>query len=88
MGRYIDGKECEELAAARRAAPPFTGDQTSGNLIAISFREFDGTGQGNVRLTMEQASALRKSLSKVLDGEAAAFLVAKSPTGELIEKSE
>ncbi len=61
LNSWIDGHNCNELASVRRAAPPFT-DQTSGDLVAISFRTFDGGGMDNVRLSRTAAIALRDCL--------------------------
>lgn len=61
MSVYIRNQPCELLAHVRQAAPPFE-DQQGGNLVGIDYRNFEGDGAINERLTREQATALRDAL--------------------------
>jgi len=72
---YIRGDACELLARARQAGPPF--EDQRGDLVGIDYQEFDGSGRCNVRLTKEQATALRDALSRFLDQGATEHTIAK-----------
>lgn len=79
---YIDNKPHEMVAKARQAGPPFR-DQ-DGDLIAIDYMGYDGNGMCNVRMTVEQAIALRDCLHrKLTDPTVTSVVIAKDADGVL-----
>lgn len=82
---YIRGKPCELLARVRRAGPPF--EDQDGSLVGIDYQDFTGGGACNVRLTVEQATALRDVLNIYLARHPTEYIIARRADGKLVSKS-
>ncbi len=63
---FIAGQPCTLLARTRRAGAPFSNTDEM-PFIGVDYRDYSGGGMCNVRLTVQQATALRDALTVTLE---------------------
>jgi len=83
---YINGEPCELLARVRPAGMPF--ERQDGGLVGIDYQDFTGGGACNVRLTVEQATALRDVLNVYLTRGPVEYIIARRADGTLVRESK
>jgi hypothetical protein len=82
MITYLDNNPHQLLARVRPAGPPFR-DQ-DGSLVGLDYTDYTGGGGCNVRLTIEQATALRNALDLYLTSDRKhEVVVAKTKHGQI-----
>lgn len=77
---YLDGVPHEQLVHIREMGWPFS-DQDDG-YVGMDYQDATGGGMGNVRLTREQATALRDGLHAFLTRNVS-VIIARTPDGKL-----
>jgi hypothetical protein len=83
---YIRGEPCELLARVRQAGLPF--EDQAGDLIGIDYQDYTGGGACNVRLTRDQAHALRDALHIYLTRGPLTHTIAKRADGHTVSQTE
>lgn len=73
---YIDNEPHTLIARARPAGPPF--QFQDGSLVGIDYQDAEGGGVCNLRMTKEQAHALRDVLHAYLTRGPLTITIAKS----------